>query len=302
MESSFPSFTAAASLFVISIFLVRSNSGIERRPRLNSYGTRKLDDLSDSPNRSTSEVIHARKEDLIGQTPLVKKMHKLSSTSQPLIVGVAGGTGSGKTTLSRAIYRAMMEDPSRPAMAEHHVTYITHDSYYKDLRHLTPSQRENRNFDHPEALDTDLLIQHIKELKAGRSAQIPKYDFATHTRVADDYEEALPSPIVLIEGILILADKELVDLLDIKIFVDTEDDIRFIRRLGRDTVERKRDVESVINQYMKTVRPMHKEFVEPSKYAADIIVPMGVNEVALDLVVSRLRDSSAGRGIDFSVK
>jgi uridine kinase len=238
-------------------------------------------------------------EILVQNTPLARKLSR-GSSKEPLVVGVAGGTGSGKTTLSREIFRSVKEehdhckaDSMGSTMIVKNipdpVCYINHDSYYKDLSHLPFEEREKANFDHPDSLDTELLVEHIKALKRGESVEIPKYDYGTHSRIKGDVEIANSAPIILVEGILILAHPELVPLLDIKIFVDTEDDIRLIRRIQRDTVERKRDLDGIIKQYLKTVRPMHISYVEPSKLAADIIIPYGMNEVALDLVVSRLR-------------
>lgn len=161
-------------------------------------------------------------------------------------------------------------------------------SYYKDLTHLTKEERDVRNFDHPSALDTDLMIADLKKLRNMEDVQIPVYDFKSHTRKVDT-EHISPRRVILLEGVLIFADEELASLIDIKIFVDTEADIRFIRRLQRDVVERQRNVESVIDQYMTSVKPMHTLFVEPSKRCADIIIPSGYNSVALDLVSHRLR-------------
>lgn len=190
-----------------------------------------------------------------------------------------GGSGSGKTTLSRAIVDALGSD---------NITYIAHDSYYKDLSHLSLDDREKQNFDHPNALETDLLIEHLALLKSNKGAYIPTYDFNIHTRLSHS-ELILPKPIILVEGILIFSDPKLHNLMDIKIFVDTDDDIRLIRRIQRDTIERGRSIEKIIAQYLHTVRPMHLQFVEPSKRAADIIVPSGLNSVALDLVISKLK-------------
>jgi len=207
--------------------------------------------------------------------PLVNRIN----SEKIIIIGIAGGSGSGKTTLSRAIY---------DKFGESSISYIAHDSYYKDLRHLTMEEREKQNFDHPDSLDTALMIEHLKALREGKSVEIPTYDFATHSRqVETEFLES--KSVVLVEGILIFSDPELVKLLDIRIFVDTDDDIRFIRRLKRDTSERGRSVESVIDQYTNTVRPMHLQYVEPSKRNAHIIVPVGLNHVALDLVVSKLK-------------
>lgn len=198
----------------------------------------------------------------------------------PVIVGVAGGTGSGKTTVAQMIYERVGPDK---------VAYIAHDAYYHDLGHLSPEERARHNFDHPDALDTGLLVQHLLMLKQGEPVEVPVYDFTTHTR-RPETRLVTPHPVILVEGILIFVDRVLRDLMDIKIFVDTDPDIRFIRRLQRDLRERGRTMESVIQQYLETVRPMHLEFVEPSKRYADIIIPEGgFNTVALDMVISRLQ-------------
>jgi uridine kinase len=167
------------------------------------------------------------------------------------------------------------------------VTYLSHDSYYRDLTHLSHDERAQQNFDHPDALETELLVQHLQQLKNGQNVEIPEYDFATHSRKRGQ-KLAVPRKVILVEGILIFHSKEVMNLLDIKIFVDTDADIRFIRRLQRDLKERGRSAECVIDQYVNTVRPMHMQFVEPSKLEADIIVPYGLNPVALDLIMSRL--------------
>jgi uridine kinase len=197
----------------------------------------------------------------------------------PLVIGIAGGSGSGKTTLAQVI---------RNRVGIQQIAYLPHDAYYKDLSHLSPHQREKVNFDHPDSLDTDLLSQHILTLKEYRSIDLPVYDFKNHTRA---HETILiePKPIIMVEGILIFSDAALRKLLDMKIFVDTDADIRFIRRLERDIDERGRTTESVIHQYLATVRPMHLEFVDPSKRYADVIVPEGgLNTVAMEMVVARL--------------
>lgn len=200
-------------------------------------------------------------------------------TERPLIIGVAGGTGSGKTTLVSAIVNAI---DSR------HVATIQHDCYYKDRGHLSRFEREKINYDHPDAYETDLLIRHLTDLSENRAVRVPVYDFSTHSR-QPQYLEAGPAKAVVVEGILIFADKGLREMLDIKIFVDTAADIRFIRRLKRDLKERGRSVESVIDQYMESVRPMHSEFVEASRKYSDIIVPDGHNPVAVDMVVEVIR-------------
>ncbi|MFQ6000053.1 MAG: uridine kinase [Anaerolineae bacterium] len=204
---------------------------------------------------------------------------------KPIIIGVAGGTGSGKTTVSEAILERVGRE---------RITYIQHDSYYKDLSHLPLEERHKINFDHPDALDTNLLVEHLKRLQAGFPVEVPIYDFTTHTR-RKETRRVEPRRVTLVEGILIFADKALRDLMDVKIFVDTDADIRFIRRLQRDITERGRTMESVIRQYLETVRPMHLEFVEPSKRYADIIIPEGgFNVTAIDMVVARV-EAMVGR-------
>lgn len=199
---------------------------------------------------------------------------------RPVIVGVAGGTGSGKTTVASRIL---------DGVGTENITYIPHDAYYRDLSHLPRSMRAQVNFDHPHALETKLLIEHVKELRAGRPVAIPIYDFATHTRT-DETRRVEVAPVVIVEGILVFVEVELRELFDVKIYIDTDADVRFIRRLRRDIEERGRSVESVCHQYLSTVRPMHLEFVEPSKRYADVIIPEGgFNEVAVEMVAARLR-------------
>jgi len=201
------------------------------------------------------------------------------STRRPIIIGVAGGTGSGKTTVSQAILDRVGRDK---------IAYIQHDSYYKDRSHLPPAERVKINFDHPDALETELLVQHLKELRERDPVEVPVYDFTTHTRTSQR-QWVEPRRVILVEGILIFADDALRDMMDVKIYVDTDADIRFIRRLERDITERGRSMSSVIDQYLATVRPMHLEFVEPSKRYADVIIPEGgFNPVALDMVVARI--------------
>ena len=199
---------------------------------------------------------------------------------EPVVIGVAGGTGSGKTTVARQILeRAGTEQ----------ISLIQHDAYYKDLSDLPAAQRAILNFDHPDALDNGLLIAHLQELKAGRPIDVPVYDFTSHTRT-EQTRHVEPSRVILVEGILIFADVALRRLMDVKIYVDTDADIRFIRRLQRDIAERGRTMDSVIHQYLATVRPMHQEFVEPSKRQADIIIPEGgFNEVAIEMIATRIR-------------
>lgn len=208
---------------------------------------------------------------------------------KPVIVGVAGGTGSGKTTVSHAILERVGCD---------RIAYIQHDSYYRDLSHLPLEERARVNFDHPDALENELLIQHLQQLIAGRPAEIPIYDFTTHTR-RKETRTVLPHRVILLEGILIFADKTLREMMDVKIYVDTDADLRFIRRLERDIAERGRTMESVIRQYLETVRPMHLEFVEPSKRYADIIIPEGgFNTIAIDMVVARIEALLQESGLD----
>jgi len=196
-----------------------------------------------------------------------------------LCIGVAGGTGSGKTTVAGEIVRRV---------GRRRIVTVNQDRYYHDLAPLDEDERIHHNFDHPSAIEESLLVEHVRLLKSGRSAPLPVYDFTRHVRTAAT-EVAEPQPVILIEGILILAIPALRELLDVKIFVDTDADLRFIRRLRRDMDERGRSMESVIEQYLATVRPMHLEFVESSKRWADVIIPEGgYNTVALDLVISRI--------------
>jgi uridine kinase len=199
---------------------------------------------------------------------------------RPIVIGVAGGTGSGKTTVANEILQRVGAE---------HITYIPHDAYYRDLSHLPPRQRDQVNYDHPDALETGLLIKHLKELRAGRAVEIPVYDFTTHTR-AQHTRRVEPAPVILVEGILVFAEPELRKLFDVRLYVDTDADVRFIRRLRRDMEERGRSAESVCEQYLSTVRPMHLEFVEPSKRYANVIIPEGgFNEVAIEMVAARIR-------------
>ena len=204
---------------------------------------------------------------------------------EPVVVGVAGGTGSGKTTVAAEILRRAGTD---------HIALIQHDAYYKDLSDLPMAQRTLQNFDHPDALDNDLLIAHLQELKAGRPVDVPVYDFTTHSRTSKTLRVA-PHRVIVVEGILIFADEALRSLMDVRIYVDTDADIRFIRRLERDIAERGRTMDSVIHQYLATVRPMHQEFVEPSKRYANVIIPEGgFNEVAMEMIAARIRALLSG--------
>ena len=198
----------------------------------------------------------------------------------PVVIGVAGGTGSGKTTVAHQILKRAGTE---------RISMLETDAYYRDLGNLPLAQRAMQNFDHPNALDNNLLISHLVQLKSGRSVEVPVYDFTTHTRTGNT-RTVIPNRVILIEGILIFADSDLRELMDVKIYVDTDADIRFIRRLQRDIAERGRTTESVIHQYLATVRPMHQEFVEPSKRHADVIIPEGgFNEVAMEMIAARIK-------------
>jgi uridine kinase len=210
----------------------------------------------------------------------------MAGAMQPIILGVAGGSGSGKTTVVRAMVRSLGGD---------HVAIIHHDAYYRDTSHLSLDERRLINYDHPDSLETELLVEHLRELRAGRPAAVPVYDFAEHSRL-QRREHVLPRKVIIVDGLLILWDAQLRALMDIKVFVDTDADLRFIRRLERDIRERGRSAESVVTQYMQTVRPMHLEFVEPSKRYADLIVPQGGhNRVAVDMLVTKVRAVLAER-------
>ena len=199
---------------------------------------------------------------------------------EPYVIGIAGGTGSGKTTFSRELVATLMTNK---------IVYLSHDSYYRDQSNVPFSERVKVNYDHPDSLETELMIKHIEKLCAYQPVDIPIYDFVEHTR-AKETEHIEPQSVILIEGILIFAVKELRDLMDMKIFVDTDADIRFMRRLQRDIEERGRSVKSVCDQYINVVRPMHEAFVEPSKTYADIIVPHGGrNRAALDMVAAKIK-------------
>lgn len=198
---------------------------------------------------------------------------------KPIVFGVAGGTASGKTTVARSILEQV---------GAHRVAYLPHDAYYRDMSHLPLEQRAQQNYDHPDALESDLLARHIRDLCAGRAIQLPVYSFADYTRKPETVTVE-PAPVILVDGILIFAEPELRALMDIKIFVDVEADIRLIRRIERDTRERGRTLSTTIFQYLDTVRPMDLEFVQPSRRYADVILPGGgQNRVAIEMVVARL--------------
>ncbi len=195
------------------------------------------------------------------------------------MIGIAGGSGSGKTTVASAILSRVGRE---------HIVYLPHDAYYKELGELPPPQRAQVNFDHPNSLESELLLSHIQQLRDWQSIALPVYDFTTHTRT-NRIVHLDPQRVILVEGILIFAEPDLREMFDVKIFVDTDPDLRFIRRLQRDLSERGRTTDSVVYQYLNTVRPMHLEFVEPSKRYADVIIPEGgFNTVALDMVVARI--------------
>ncbi|MBP9675281.1 MAG: uridine kinase [Anaerolineaceae bacterium] len=197
----------------------------------------------------------------------------------PLVIGIAGGSGSGKTTAAEII----LEKVGRKRIA-----YLQHDSYYRELTNLPLNQRAAINFDHPDSLENELMKEHILSLKEWKSIEVPVYDFTTHSRTSESVHVE-PRRVILVEGILIFAEPELRPLFDVKIFVDTDSDIRFIRRLRRDIEERGRTTDMVVKQYLTTVRPMHLDFVEPSKRYADVVIPEGgLNEVAMDMIIARI--------------
>ena len=201
-----------------------------------------------------------------------------------MIIGICGGTGSGKTTIARSIVEAV---------GAKNVVLVEQDSYYRNLADMPLDERHQANFDHPDSIDSDMLVNHLLRLKQGLTVEMPLYDFKTHTR-SNRIEIIEPKPVVIVEGILIFAETRVLDLLDVRVFVDTPDDVRFIRRLQRDISERGRTVESVIGQYFRTVRPMHHEFVEPSKRHADVIIPEGgQTNVSVDLLCGLVREKLA---------
>jgi len=200
--------------------------------------------------------------------------------TKALVIGIAGGTGSGKTTVTDMIAKDL---------GKRRVAMLFQDSYYKDLAHLSLAERKAQNFDHPDAIDVELMAAHIRALKSGQPIRMPTYDFSTYTRRAKTIP-AKPKRVILVEGILVLACEELRNLMDVKLYVDTDDDIRFIRRLKRDTLERGRKMESVIEQYLATVRPMHHEFVEKSKRYADLVLPWrDFNPAAVGMMIQMVR-------------
>ncbi|CAI8971934.1 uridine/cytidine kinase [Brevibacillus sp. IT-7CA2] len=197
----------------------------------------------------------------------------------PVLIGVAGGSGSGKTTVAKELYRQFQNDS---------VTMIEQDSYYKDQSHLSPEERALTNYDHPFAFDNDLLLAHLQELMQGKAIQKPIYDFKEHNRKPEQIQVD-PKDVIILEGMLILEDERIRDLMDIKVFVDTDADVRIVRRIVRDIEERGRSLDSVVTQYLNVVRPMHLQFIEPTKRYADVIIPEGgYNRVALDLLSTKI--------------
>lgn len=209
----------------------------------------------------------------------------MPETPDVLVIGIAGGTGSGKTTITKKIMNYFGDD----------VSIVYHDNYYKAQSGLSYEERAKLNYDHPDAFETELMVRHLKALRRGESVRCPVYDFTQHDR-SDKSVTIQPARVILVEGILILQNRELCDLMDIKIFVDTDADVRILRRIVRDVRDRGRTLESVISQYLSTVKPMHEQFVEPSRRQADIIIPEGgQNEVAMDVLIEHIRIHMEGR-------
>ena len=201
--------------------------------------------------------------------------------TEPVVIGVAGGSASGKTTVVARIVESLGDD---------HVTVLEHDRYYRDRSELRLEDRAALNYDHPDALETDLLVQHLTDLRGGRGIELPVYDYATYTR-RQVTEPIRPRRAIIVEGILIFADAALRELMDVKVFVDTDDDIRFIRRLKRDVEERGRTTDSIVNQYLTSVRPGHEQYIEPSKHHADVVIQQGgLNPAAFDVLLARVRE------------
>ncbi|HEM46740.1 MAG TPA: uridine kinase [Alphaproteobacteria bacterium] len=207
------------------------------------------------------------------------------SSDRPLVLGIAGGSGAGKSTVVRRVVERMPDVPVR---------LLHHDAYYRDHPDLPLEERARINYDHPDSLETSLLVAHVQSLIAGEPVEVPAYDFTEHRRTGHT-RRVEPAPVIIVDGILVLAEPELRRLMDIRVFVETDADMRFIRRLLRDTTERSRTVDSVVEQYRETVRPMHLEYVEPSRRHAHVILPLGgENEVAIRMLVARLTEQLRG--------
>ena len=200
------------------------------------------------------------------------------STNKPFVIGVAGGSGSGKSTVTREVLASIGPDM---------VAVVMQDDYYCDQSHLSPEARRKTNYDHPQAFDWPLMVQHVQALLQGEAIEMPTYDFALDNRASQTIT-IKPAPVIVIEGLFALYDAELCKMMSLKIFVDTAADVRFIRRLQRDMAERGRSADSVINQYLETVRPMHKQFIEPTKRNADVILPHGANGPAVDIITTKV--------------
>ncbi|EYE89678.1 uridine/cytidine kinase [Fervidicella metallireducens AeB] len=207
---------------------------------------------------------------------------------KPIIIGITGGTGSGKSTVAKEIYKSIPAEK---------IAVIEQDSYYKDQSHLSFEERTKTNYDHPNAFDTELLLKHLKMLMNGEAIDKPLYDFEIHTRKKETVRVE-PRDIIILEGIMVLVEPEIRELLDIKLFVDTDADVRIVRRIQRDITERGRTIDSVIDQYINVVRPMHMQFIEPTKRYADIIIPEGgFNKVAIDIMIAKVRDIVSKREV-----
>jgi len=207
-------------------------------------------------------------------------------TIPSFVIGIAGGTGAGKTTVSRLVTRDLGDS----------VTRIPLDNYYEDLSHLDFEERESVNYDHPSAFEWELLREHLEALLEGQSVRMPQYDFEIHNR-KDERVEVEPTDVIVLEGILALYDEEINDMMDLRLFVETDADVRILRRIRRDVIDRGRDLEGVIDQYLSTVKPMHEQFIEPSKKHADVIIPEGANSVAVNLLEEKLRAEVEGDAV-----
>lgn len=229
--------------------------------------------------RKTSAAV-PRVGSILSDDGAIDRLTRASANGRPIVLGVAGGSGSGKSTVVREILAALA--PTRACL-------LHHDSYYRDNADLTLEERRSINYDHPDSLETPLMAAHVRELVAGRTVEVPIYDFTIHRRTGET-RHVDPAPVIIVDGILVLAEPELRELMDIRVYVETDPDVRFIRRLQRDMKERGRTLESVVRQYQETVRPMHLQFVDPSRRHAHVIVPWGrENRVAIGMLVARLK-------------